>query len=234
MFTFREIKDQEGLIPAFQMRYQVYHNDPLLSHLVETHPGHIDVDGFDAYARHYGVYQVETGGHDILVGYIRIIKKDINPAMHRVLAGMANDLAIVLPGRPKPLNINAHFPDFNEAQIAHGASAGLAIELFEPGRFIIVPEYRSLGLAQFIIECAMTVICAAHPNPIGLMDCRQLHKVLYERYGFESLAVQESPAFPDNPWHLMMISGEGVARRLPDLNARIGQFEIAEQIHYAP
>ncbi|MCC6460744.1 MAG: GNAT family N-acetyltransferase [Saprospiraceae bacterium] len=234
MFTFREIKDQDGLIPAFQMRYQVYHNDPSLSHLLATHAGHMDVDGFDAYARHYGVYKFETGGHDILVGYIRIIKKDINPAMHRVLSGMANDLDIALPDRPQPLNSNAHFPHFTEAQLPHSGSAGLAVELFEPGRFIIAPEYRSLGLAQFIIECAMTVICAAHPNPIGLMNCRHLHKALYERYGFESLAVQESTAFPGNPWHLMMISGEGVAKRLPDLQARIGQFEATGQMHYAP
>lgn len=230
MFIFREIKDKEGLMAAFQMRYQVYREGPFLQHLVHANSLKINVDGYDPFAHHYGLFKVSDERTELMIGYIRIIRTYLNQDISKTISKLSDELGFSVPGRLLPYYINAHFPQTTDKQIKDYFVRSPKFEFCEPGSFIILPEFRSYGLAQFIINSTMTVICTAHAFSVGFIDCRQSHKTFYERNGFEWIAVEESPAFPENPWHLLAISSEGAAKRLPDLEERIRLLKAEGQL----
>lgn len=225
MYVFREIKNADDLLVAFQMRYGVYNEDPFLSHLVKGNTLQLSFDGYDIYAHHYGIYLND----ERMIGYIRIIREDIYLAASELVKDIGE-----APERPLPFNFNTHFPNMNKTEIIRTRARGNVFEICEPGRFVILPGFRSPGLAQFVIKCAMTVICESHVFPIGVIDCRRHHLPVYLRNGFEQVAIEENPDFMDNPWYLLAISCEGVTKKLPDLEGRINRFRTEGQITFQP
>ena len=136
MYVFREIKDTDDLKAAFQMRYRVYNEDPLLSHLVKESSLQLSFDGYDIYAHHYGIYRSNEGDVESMIGYIRIIRDGIYPLASELINKIGE-----IPQRPLPYYFNTHFPDVKDTKIIEAHARGDVFEICEPGRFIILPDF---------------------------------------------------------------------------------------------
>lgn len=216
-YIFREITDTRELLAAFQLRHETYTATPGLRYLLKHQHARLDIDGFDAFARHYGIF---TKGK--MVGYVRVIWHEENTSNASKIEHICVNHGISTPEYPDRLYVEKDFVE--TSNIDKIPKSNPSISICEPGRFIILPAYRSAGLAQFAIESVMTAICAQAINPVGIIDCRRHHRAMYERNGFTWLAEQDEPGVPGNPWNLLMISRDGVAARLPDIDARIRRF----------
>jgi len=222
LYTFREITDENGLLAAFRLRYQTYANHPNLRYLITENNASLEIDGFDAYARHYGVFKSASKTHpEKMIGYIRVIWQEKQPLMESVSETIVHKTQTALPDRPSRLYTEQQSFGINGKAIQKSLSEFNSASICEPGRFILLPAYRSAGLAQFVIESIMTALCASCSHPVGIIYCRRYHQAMYERNGFTWLAKEENPDIPSNPWNLMMISREGVAQNLPNLEERI-------------
>jgi hypothetical protein len=224
LYNFREITEEEDLLAAFRMRYYTYSNQPSLRNLVKENSTALDIDGFDAYARHYGIFKTATKEQpETMIGYMRVIWQSEQPVVDAVLKNIGQRLKITIPEKPPHLYIQKNFVSPGEIQKL--PIDNNRISICEPGRFILLPAYRSAGLAQFAVESVMTVICALSALPVGVMDCRRHHRPWYERNGFSWVTEQENPDIPSNPWNLMMISRADVAQNLQDLEERISRYQ---------
>jgi len=157
-----------------------------------------------------------------MVGCIRVIWHQEQTAVAETIRSIARAHQLELPDKPQKLSAQK---DFVRPELIAKIPIGHPnVALCEPGRFILLPAVRSVGLAQFVVECAMTVICAHSPIAVGVIDCGRSHREFYRKNGFDWLGEQYNPNIPSNHWNLLMISAEGVGKQLPDLQQRIQRF----------
>jgi len=223
-YTFREITDEKTLLEAFRMRYATYITNPALRNLVQENNTGVEMDGYDAYSLHYGIFAKSTWRQaEKLVGYIRVIWHREAPERKTLVQQVCELLGQDLPEKPDRLYAASKF---SQNQMEKIPLDDPNQSICEPSRLILLPAYRTAGLAQFALECAMSVICARSEMAVGVIYCRRYHRVFYQRNGFDWLAEEESSDLPTNPWNLMTISAAGVAKQLPDLPARIAHWRL--------
>jgi predicted GNAT family N-acyltransferase len=222
LYAFREIKDEAALLAAFRMRYNVYSQQPHLRQLMAENAAEVDIDGYDVYSRHYGLYKINPKSEE-MIGYLRVIEQCKFPMVETTLTRLKKQFQFITPKRPQRFRNQEKF--FNMENVLQIPLTKIALSICEPGRFIISKEYRSAGLAQFIIESIMVIICAIPYMKFGVIDCQKDHKTMYLRNGFEWKAEEKHPKVPSNPWNLLIISRAGVEKKMPDLLERIRQYE---------
>jgi Acetyltransferase (GNAT) domain len=222
IYAFREIKDEAALLAAFRMRYNVYSQQPHLRQLMAENAAEVDIDGYDVYSRHYGLYKINPKSEE-MIGYLRVIEQRIFPFVLALLEKFKKQYGITAKPRAKPFYVQQKFS--NAEQLLGISLTNNVNSLCEPTRFIISPIYRSAGLAQFVIESIMVAICAVAHFRYGILFCQKDHKSMYLRNGFEWKAEEKHPKVPSNPWNLLIISRAGVEKKMPDLLERIRQYE---------
>jgi predicted GNAT family N-acyltransferase len=222
LYAFREIKDEAALLAAFRMRYNVYSQQPHLRQLMAENAAEVDIDGYDVYSRHYGLYKVNAESEE-MIGYLRVIEQRIFPMVETTLTRLKKQFQFVTPKRPQQFRNQEKF--LNLENLLQISLRQIASSVCEPGRFIILAQYRSLHLAQFVIQSIMVALCSIHHFPTGIIDCQKDHKSMYLRNGFEWKAEEKHPKVPSNPWNLLIISRAGVEKKMPDLLERIRQYE---------
>lgn len=222
LYAFREIKDETSLLAAFRMRYNIYVQQPHLRQLMAENAAEVDIDGYDVYSRHYGLYKINSKSEE-MIGYLRVIEQCKFPMVEATLRNLESQNAFVAPKRPYLFRNQEKFP--NMENLLKIPLTQIAPSICEPGRLIILKEHRSVGLAQFIIQSIMVVICAIPYMKLGVIDCQKDHKTMYLRNGFDWKAEERDPKVPSNPWNLLTISRAGVEKKMPNLSERIGQYE---------
>jgi predicted GNAT family N-acyltransferase len=221
LYAFREIKDETTLLAAFRLRYNIYVQQPHLRQLMAENAAEVDIDGYDVYSGHYGLYKINTESEE-MIGYLRVIEQRSFPLVEEVLNKLKAEYDFIPPPR-KCLFYSQEAYCYKEEVLK--SYAQLARSICEPSRFIILKQYRSVGLAQFVIESIMVTICAAPYFTHGMVDCQKDHKSMYLRNGFEWKAEEKHPKVPSNPWNLLIISRAGVEKKMPSLEERIRQYE---------
>jgi len=87
IYTFREISSEAELLQAFRLRYQVYQQSATLCALLKDNAAQLDIDGFDIYARHCGIFK-RAGGGDVLVGYLRVVEQQKKAWVEDIIEGL--------------------------------------------------------------------------------------------------------------------------------------------------
>lgn len=222
LFAFREIQNETELMAVFRLRYDVYCQQTHLRQLLSENEARVDVDGFDVFSRHFGLFHL-LEGTEKLVGYLRVIEQQKFPLVEQLLEKLKTGRGLDISPRPYLFYFQKKFPDAEQA--LQMSLTEKSIEICEPGRFIILPEYRSAGLAQFILKCIMVVLASISYLKLGAIYCQREHISMYLRHGFDCVAEEKSPKIASNPWNLLTVSRAGVARTLPDLQERLLQFQ---------
>ena len=223
LYAFREIKEEAELLAAFRMRYTIYMQQPHLRLLMVENAAEVDIDGYDIYSRHYGLYKL-NGEAEEMIGYLRVIEQCKFPLVEAMLQKLKGQYSFVPPQRKHLFYFQHLFPDAESIlNMPLNKNAHL---ICEPSRFIILPQHRSADLAQFIIESILVIACSLHITPIGLLFCKRDQKIMYLRKGgFEWKAEEKNPEDASNPWNLLMITRIGIEKKMPNLSQRIQQYE---------
>lgn len=187
-FIFREINEREDLLQMLKLRYSVYNNTRHLQEFCPENNYGIDVDEYDIRARHFGLY-VRENNREKVIGYMRVIENGLTPIADKIKA-------IALTNAPdlfQKINIipNTPFP-----MIEHLVKGNIDIyriignktdTLREASRFIFLPEYRSKGLAKFMLDCVVGVNFYYFKIEKALLGCSLNHSRFYKSYGFKSI-----------------------------------------------
>ncbi|MEQ1747448.1 MAG: GNAT family N-acyltransferase [Saprospiraceae bacterium] len=196
----------------------MYRQTPTLRGLLTENPARMDIDGYDAYAWHCGIFKQTLTGGDQMVGYLRVVVQQKTEWVENLIAKIEKRHSIKIGSRPAIFYHTKHFPSLKILLGGHLFDDG---RFSEPGRFIILPQYRSVGLAQFAIEGIMAL---GFSNPLlqtAIIDCQRAHCRMYERNGFRVLASQN-----DQPCALLLLALHRpmVEKRMPDLEARMRRY----------
>ncbi|MBL8380234.1 MAG: GNAT family N-acetyltransferase [Burkholderiales bacterium] len=216
-YTFRLITSEAELLQAFRFRYEVYQQSPALRALLKQNPAGMDVDGYDAYSWHCGIFKKTPAGDD-MVGYLRVVVQRAFDWIEALVSRTAQENGLTVPPRAAVYYHEKSFPNL-EALVGEPLTEDGRFA--EPGRFIILPQYRSTGLARFAIEGVMALGFADPALQVGLIDCQKPHRIIYERVGFRWVAAQhERP----NALHLLVLYRSAVEKLMPDLPARMERY----------
>jgi hypothetical protein len=218
IYCFREITDKWQLEQALLKRRNYFVNVSNIE---------IDLDEYDLFARHYALI-LQIGGQDNIVGYIRIVWDSDEQFNQSTIEHLQQKYQLASPRKRAPFDAYNVFGAqvFQVIKQDFSQLHQQACILCEPDCLFIDPAYRSFRLMQFMIECAMVVICSHPVLPFGLVNVAERHHSLYARNGFErysSIASRASGTVETR--YLMGISYYGVKNKLPDLKQRIKDFE---------
>lgn len=216
-YTFRKISSEAELTQAFRLRYEVYQHSPTLRALLKENPARMDIDGYDAYAWHCGIFK-QTPRGDSMVGYLRVVVQQKQDWAAALVARLEQEHGWKVDPRPATYYHEKSFPD-----LASFVGEPLTEDgrFSEPGRFIILPAYRSTGLARFAIEGVMALGFADPALQVAIIDCQKPHRRIYEQVGFRWLAAQNDQP---NALQLMALYRPAVEKYMPDLPARMEQY----------
>ena len=210
--TFRLITSEAELTEAFRLRFDVYRQTPSLRALLKENAAGLDIDGYDAYAWHCGIFKRTLNG-DRMVGYLRVVVQHKYDWVEALVARLEQEYGFNVKPREA-----TYYPDLavqiGEALMEDG-------RFCEPCRFVILPEYRSTGLAKFAIEGVMALGFANPVLQVAVIGCHKLHRGIYEGVGFRWFAAQnEQP----NAFQFLALYRSAVEKYMPDLPARMQQY----------
>jgi len=216
-YTFRLITSEAELTEAFRHRFSVYQQTPTLRALLKENAAGMDIDGYDAYAWHCGIFK-QTPGGDRMVGYLRVVVQQKYDWVEALVARLEQEYGFNVNPREAAYCYMKNFPDL-AAHVGEPLTEDGRVS--EPGRFIILPPYRSTGLARFAIEGVMALGFANPILQVAVIGCHELHRSIYERVGFRWLAAQnEQP----NACQLLALYRPAVEAYMPDLPARMQRY----------
>jgi Acetyltransferase (GNAT) domain len=150
-YTFRELHSYEDLAASFRLRYDVYRSSSIAVICAENEIS-MDFDVYDLRSRHFGLYKKEGDG-ETLIGSVRLIT-------NQPTAGLDAFKYLLNPASNKKEKLFYFLDFFDNAQTLLPFSIEQEADfIYEPSRFALKKAYRSLGLAQFVIESIITVCC---------------------------------------------------------------------------
>ncbi|MFN0013972.1 MAG: GNAT family N-acyltransferase, partial [Saprospiraceae bacterium] len=211
------ITSEVELLRAFRLRYEVYQQSLTLRALLKENPARMDIDGYDAYSWHCGIFKKTPAGDD-MVGYLRVVVQHTYNWVEALVTKIEQEYGLNVPPRAA---IYYHKKSFPNLETIVGEPLTEDGRYSEPGRFIILPQYRSTGLAKFAIEGVMALGFADPALQVAIIDCQKSHRSIYERVGFSWLAAQHDRP---NALHLLALFRPAVEKYMPDLPARMEQY----------
>jgi len=132
--------------------------DSRLSPLLKCGSAEIDLDCFDPYAHHFGLY-VMSGNEPELIGYLRGIAEDAGPHFESIYRIAKNSGAEHLLTRKKtPIPSLGYLPRRNRLALQAFYQAVVDLEgatIQESSRFCIDERYRNSGIAFIFVEASM-------------------------------------------------------------------------------
>ena len=184
-YEFKKVSNKKGLTELFELRYETM-MESRLNALLKGLECSIELDVYDTRAEHYGLFEIE-GLKCRAVGYMRVIQSTLSDVSDLILE-IAKDNSEALYRKLKQ-SANHQLPILEYFK----ASSSLIKQAMEklPGdtwceasRFILKKEVRSIGLAQFFIECGF----ACYPFDHCLISCSAGHSRIYRAYEAKTLA----------------------------------------------
>lgn len=181
-FVFREIETVQELEELLALRYRVY-MDHHVRHFITENTQQIDLDRYDLFARHYGLFRNNTEP----AGYIRVASDETSPQSELI--------QVLLRKYPKlkagnisqtrsPLPMMAYHPDAANISKVYSELRMAQKKVVEPGRLVISPDYQSLKLIQHIVKSAIAVYFIYFKIQHAWLVCAAHHRRIYEHFGF--------------------------------------------------
>ena len=90
LYAFQEITEEKELLAAFRMRYQTYQEQPDLCVLTPENAANVDIDAYDIYARHFGLFKMHSEYNRELIGYVRLIEIRKNQEIESIIRKIEN------------------------------------------------------------------------------------------------------------------------------------------------
>ena len=165
----------DELMAAFRLRAQVYRESNLAAFLNDEESG-IDVDAFDEYSTHIGLFV-----DDELVGAMRVVHYE------NVVSGKkVHDLALneTCEAALPMLKFSPYHSQLT--QLAQQKSATGA-EVVEASRFAILKPYQGLRAGKTLIEGAIDFVNRSFERPTVLAIVNRHHVPVYRRYNLTPL-----------------------------------------------
>lgn len=181
-YEFRLAKSVEELQCLLVLRKQVFKNSRWASLLADNN-SEIDIDAYDPYSLHFGLFKKTAGAKSIPCGYLRIVQKehsfqkDLVADLYRKYVNDAVGNGLSTP--PVPLPMISYLPDSTEAieAVYHCKSC-------EGSRLSLVSSERSLALTKICFEGAMSFAFEVLGVDLVLITCAPAHEVFYSRFGY--------------------------------------------------
>lgn len=183
-FVYRELATTDEFEDTFRLRYYIYRGSGLKS-LVKENEHQIDFDPYDLRARHFGLFRVHEGS-ELPVGYLRIVEDEDLSAETGVwdLVSRFPSLGSVTRGRLKhPFPLMCYHPKKGTIRRSYREMTARGDRLVEACRLAIDPCFRSLRLAQHIVESALAVYFFHFGVEHAIWCCDGSHSRFYGLYG---------------------------------------------------
>lgn len=162
MITLTPITTPAKLQEYYRFRYRIYSESRQAGFVQDKEDG-MDIDRYDARARHYGWY---LNGE--LVGCVRFVEPDASEDALPMLSYMTESA---------PRHAVKRFIDERFSQ---------GEPMVEASRFCLAPEHRGLRAAkEFVLAMVRTMQPLGYEQ--GLFDCDERHSAFYSLLGFENL-----------------------------------------------
>ncbi len=189
-FCFREAKNEVELISLLRLRYETYRSSKLAG-FCPKNPHGIDLDAWDSYAMHFGLFQVENGKVKA-VGYMRVIQQEetLHANWVRQIAWRYSmKIFEKIFEQPKvPFPSLDYYPGAMEvmnnvirAEMQRGE------KYCEASRLILRNNFRSLKLCIRLIEGALAMYFFNKGFTRAIVTCSEPHSRFYQRYGWQQL-----------------------------------------------
>ncbi|HMQ46235.1 MAG TPA: hypothetical protein PKA00_02305 [Saprospiraceae bacterium] len=186
--VLRPARTMDEIKTLFHLRYQGYLNSDCAA-LVRQNPLGFEIDEYDPYAQHLGLFQV-VGKKQVAIGYMRQVQ-----ATKTDYAPMIQELANAYPGAATRLHLEvqhelpllaccqniAEVEHFYQVMTARGA------RFAEASRFVFAPHIRAAGYARFVVEGSAAFVFDHYGYDYSIIACHPHHAPFYESYGFFKL-----------------------------------------------
>jgi len=180
-YVFRPARNAEELTDLLRVRTAAFRN--IQGGRIVSQGLVFDVDAYDRFAHHLGLFEIEPGGIERAVGYSRLIMEIPSPQENQLFQIVRMDpesSARVSAKRPTPFPSIGYFPElagFYEMAKCSGE------RLLEPSRLSLQPTIHSARLARFL-----AIGATAYAFSLGLtnalMSSRKTHVGMYRLLGF--------------------------------------------------
>jgi hypothetical protein len=181
--VLREPENIEEMHSLLKLRYQRYIRIPG-QRLTSANSYQIDLDGYDRYARHLGLFHTDASGKIRTVGYQRqITSEPMNNGLIEEIADISrfhynrahSERKVILPSL-------GFFPEFKEYMVKSGIEIN---NLIEPSRLCLDSRIRSIRAIKLIV-LGSTAYALSNGWISGLLTARTLHVPFYRLLGFYS------------------------------------------------
>lgn len=185
-FVFREVQSSDELLELLRLRYNIYRNSRLAIFSKENLEK-IDVDVYDAHARHFGYYKLE-GNTCTAVGYIRMVDQNWNSSAS-LMTQLGDSVELVRNVLRKelcaPLPMCSYGPEGNLVAACYEVWLGKGERVVEVGRLCLNPSLRNLEHVRRIAESALALgFFGEYGVNRALFTCNFTHRAFYRRFGF--------------------------------------------------
>ncbi|MEP7268447.1 MAG: hypothetical protein ABI844_12540 [Saprospiraceae bacterium] len=176
---FREITEKSELTAGLKLRYNEYLNSRLRYWVEKNMNGVLDIDDWDPYARHFGLYAENIS--DKPIGYMRVIQDSLTNVCN-IVYDLSKDIGLNLNPPKYKFSVLSYFPGVQERLIETAKNFNKEMIICEPGRFTIKKEFRNYKNAKFLSECAIATYSTHFTHSI--MSCAESHFKFYNKIGF--------------------------------------------------
>lgn len=226
LYVLRELKTYDALIASFQLRYQVYKDFPRLT--AENYKTlQMNINKHDIVSRHFGLYK-QTDFAEEMIGCMRITGASPDAFAVSALQQLKNQYPFLPTEPPTAFPFQSYFPDAES--ILNISLETDKEQVCECGRLSILPSYRAIGLAQFVINAAGIVFHADPKWQVAVVATKIIYKRLYERNGLDWKATEKG--FASDPLHFMLGERAKHALRYPKLSEQIQSFQESGCFYY--
>ncbi len=180
-YVFKPARNAEELRDLLRVRTAAFRN--IQGGRLAAHSLTLDVDAYDRFAHHLGLFEVEPDGIERAIGYARLITETPSPQANQLFRIVKTDpesSSRVSAKRPTPFPSIGYFPELASFyEMARRAGE----RLLEPSRLSLEPTLHSARLARFLAFGATAyALSAGFTN--GLMTSRHTHLGMYRLLGF--------------------------------------------------
>lgn len=187
-FVFRRLAETDEFEDTFRLRYCLYRRSGLGALVHETEPG-LDFDSWDFRAHHFGLFRVHEG-RELPVGYLRAVEDRDLAAENGVQGLVARfpSLGRLRTARPKhPFPLQSYHPQSPAIRRHYRSIQRRNERLLEACRLALDPCFRSLRLAQHVIESALAVYFFHQGFEHAMWCCDSSHARFHGLYGLRRL-----------------------------------------------
>lgn len=187
-FAYREIRTEPELLEVLRLRYRVYRACRLHGFCPPNSEG-IDVNCWDATARHFGLYR-ETASGRTLIGCFRVVDESVTAHdLTEYVAASSAIAATAFRSPPAyPLPMFSYSPECEAIEDDYRQWTRSGEHVVEVGRLCLLPEFRRLDLARLIAETTLGHGFFGSYNVDRAVFTVDLHHArFYERYGFAEI-----------------------------------------------